>query len=193
MKIFNMANVKKAGDVYEITSITTNDQQYLMEGDTFINITATASEVVVDALRDNKRVFIKNEIEIEINEFDLEFQTPNEFETKQLDLLHKARTVVTLAAATLRGFDFFEFTLCNNYLASKGFFITDENREEVYIGIINSGDDRTIEHLEKYLNTLDKISIPYYQYNVFLEFEDEVLNAKTIEELEVLEKNYRYF
>ncbi len=100
---------------------------------------------------------------------------------------------MTQAAAQLRAFDFFEFTMCNNFLASKGFFITDENREEVYIQIINSGDEKVIEHLEKYLNLLDRISVPNYQYNSYLEFEEAVKDAKTLGELKELEENYRYF
>lgn len=193
MRVFNVANVKKGNDFYEIVSLTTNERKYLENGEDFINITSDATIAVNEAFKNNKRVFIQGEVVFEITEDNLAFKDVDGFEEKQLTLLHKARNVVTIAASTLRGFDFFEFTLCNNFLASKGFFITDDNREEVYIGIINSGDDKTIEQLERYLNALDKISIPYYQYDAFLEFEDGVLNAKSIAELEDLEKNYSYF
>lgn len=188
-----MASVKKAGDYYEIVSITTNDQQYLDDGGYFIPINFGASIVVVAELNKGNMMFVKSDIKIEITEHDLVISIPDEIENERLRLLHKARTVVTLGAATLRGFDFFEFTITNNYLASKGVFITDDNREEVYIGIINSGDDKTIEYLEKYLNALDRISIPYYQYNIFLDFESDVLEAKTLDELKELENNYKYF
>lgn len=53
---------------------------------------------------------------------------------------------------------FLEFIQLNNYLCSKGHFVTDENREEVYLDILNSGDAVLIEKLEDYLEIMDEIS-----------------------------------
>ena len=49
--------------------------------------------------------------------------------------------------------------LLNNKLADKGFFITEENKEEKYIEIIETCDESLIEDLEKYIFLLDKIKI----------------------------------
>ena len=55
--------------------------------------------------------------------------------------------------------DLITFMLLNNKLADKGFFITEENKEEKYIEIIETCDESLIEDLEKYIFLLDKIKI----------------------------------
>ena len=55
--------------------------------------------------------------------------------------------------------DLITFMLLNNKFANNGFFITDENKEEKYIEIIETCDDNLIEDLEKYIFLLDKIKI----------------------------------
>lgn len=193
MKVFAMASVRNTGDYYEIVSVTTNQEQYLEQGDQYINMALTAGEDAKSALSVGKRVFVPKNLANEITSMDLIIGDTDELEKKRLSLLFRARGSMTQAAAQLRAFDFFEFTMCNNHLASKGFFITDNNREEVYIQIINSGDEKIIETLERYLNLLDRISVPNYQYNAYLEFEESVMGAKTLEELSDIEKGYRYF
>lgn len=55
--------------------------------------------------------------------------------------------------------DLITFMLLNNKFANNGFFITDENKEEKYIEIIETCNDSLIEDLEKYIFLLDKIKI----------------------------------
>jgi predicted ATP-dependent Lon-type protease len=45
----------------------------------------------------------------------------------------------------------------NNLLNSKGYFIHDDNREEVYLEILETGDSGLIDTLERYLNMKDEI------------------------------------
>ena len=123
MKIINKACIKRAGEFYEIMFITNNDQQFLDEGVNFINIKSNAAEIVKEELERGNIVFIKSEIIIEITINDLIVNVPDEIEQKRIKLLHKARNIVTMAAATLRGFDFFEFILANNYFNRTIFLI----------------------------------------------------------------------
>jgi chromatin segregation and condensation protein Rec8/ScpA/Scc1 (kleisin family) len=46
----------------------------------------------------------------------------------------------------------------NNELNAKGYFIYDGNREEVYLSILETGDDVLIAKLEEYLNFKDEIA-----------------------------------
>lgn len=75
-------------------------------------------------------------------------------------------------------FDFFEFQILNNQLISKNIIITDENREEEYLKIINSGDSKLIDLLEKYLEILDRLTVHKHQYDNFITFKNRV-NAST--------------
>lgn len=53
--------------------------------------------------------------------------------------------------------DFVSFMLLNNKFLSKGIAITEENKEECYIKIIELGDDSLINDLEKYIHLADQI------------------------------------
>jgi len=53
--------------------------------------------------------------------------------------------------------DFISFMLLNNEFISKGIIITDSNKEECYIKIIETGDENLINNLEKYLTLKDNI------------------------------------
>jgi PDZ domain-containing secreted protein len=53
--------------------------------------------------------------------------------------------------------DFVSFMQLNNKFASKGIFITDNNREECYIKVIESGDESLIIDLERYITLADNM------------------------------------
>jgi len=80
-------------------------------------------------------------------------------------LAGKAVDAVKTKARGIFGEDFISFTLIefvsfmilNNKLASNGIFITDENKEEKYIEIIETGNTDLIADLEEYITLLDNI------------------------------------
>jgi hypothetical protein len=53
--------------------------------------------------------------------------------------------------------DFVSFMLLNNKFSNKGIFITDDNKEECYIKIIETGDESLINDLEQYISLKDDI------------------------------------
>lgn len=66
----------------------------------------------------------------------------------------------------------------HDILASHGYFITDENREEKYIDILEKDDPKLLDALEKYINYLDT-------YNelerVIKEYKDTIESIKNCE------------
>ena len=79
----------------------------------------------------------------------------------------KAALAVKTKARGIMGDDLLTFTLMdlvsimliNNKFLSKGIAITDDNKEECYIKIIEMGDETLISDLEKFINLKDKIAI----------------------------------
>lgn len=69
----------------------------------------------------------------------------------------KARGIIGDELINFHLVDFVTFMLLNNKFNSKGIYITEENREEAYIQIIETGDDSLIADLEKYLFIMDDI------------------------------------
>lgn len=69
----------------------------------------------------------------------------------------KARGIFGDELLTFKLLDFVSFMLLNNEFVSKGYIITEENREENYIKIIETGDMQLIDKLEKYISLIDSI------------------------------------
>jgi hypothetical protein len=88
--------------------------------------------------------------------------------------------------------DLVKFMILNNEFASKGIYITDDNREESYIKIIEMEDETLIGKLEEYLNVKDSINVIQRQKNEYKEIieklqelenkNDEVLINSIVEE-----------
>jgi hypothetical protein len=156
-------------------------------------MTRLAADEASDALEEGKTVLVPRGINGIIEITDL-FITDNDDVLKmQKDgVCYRARVHMNNEMAMLKAFDFFEFTLCNNKLASHGIFIHEGNREEKYIEIINSGEEALIECLETYLNSWDTVSDVYKYYKDFKLFETAIQEAKTSEDVQELADNYHY-
>jgi hypothetical protein len=67
---------------------------------------------------------------------------------------------------------------------SNGYFITNSNREEKYLEILQLDDnEKLIDILEKYLISLDNLNKYSYNLNLYRNFQEQIDEATTIEEL----------
>jgi len=96
-------------------------------------------------------------------------------------LKNKARGVMGDDLLTFYMVDFASFMILNNKFAAKDIFITDENKEEEYIKVIESGDMSLIEDLESYINLRDKVQSIESQKK---EYTDIVNKLKMLEDPE---------
>ena len=71
----------------------------------------------------------------------------------------KVRGILGDDLLTLTLLDFITFMQLNNAFANKGIFITEKNKEEKYIEIIETGDENLIAELEQYIVLLDNIKV----------------------------------
>lgn len=71
----------------------------------------------------------------------------------------KARGIFGDDLLTFALLDFVSLMSLNNKFISKGIVITDDNKEECYIKIIESGEESLIGDLEKYINLKDSIKL----------------------------------
>ena len=71
----------------------------------------------------------------------------------------KARGVFGDDLLTFKLVDFVTLMMLNNKFLSKGIAITDDNKEECYIKIIELNDESLIADLEKYINLKDEIKL----------------------------------
>jgi hypothetical protein len=69
----------------------------------------------------------------------------------------KARGILGDELLIFKLIDFVSLMMLNNKFADKGIFITDNNKEECYIKIIESGDENLINDLERFISLKDDI------------------------------------
>ena len=80
----------------------------------------------------------------------------------------------------------FEYISINNELISKGYFISDENKEEKYLEILNKESEEFIEKFIKYLEIVDKLSLEKEIVRKYDEFIENIQSVQTKEEIENL-------
>lgn len=71
-------------------------------------------------------------------------------------------------------YTYFRFQYLNNIFASMGYFITEKNREEIYIKILETDDDALISNLEEYLKVMAQLNQYEKMYQEFLNGLDEM-------------------
>lgn len=91
----------------------------------------------------------------------------------------KVRGILGDDLLTFKLIDFVNFIILNNKFTSKGIFITEENREDSYIKIIEMGDESLITDLEKYINLLESIKIINDKKQ---EYEDIIYKLKNLKD-----------
>jgi hypothetical protein len=73
-------------------------------------------------------------------------------------------------------------------LASQGLFLTDENREETYLNIINTGDEQLINALERYIEIKDSMDKIFIVYRGTCDFLKRLSMTDSMEELNAIVK-----
>ena len=86
--------------------------------------------------------------------------------------------------------DFVELMLLNNKFADLGIFITDTNREESYIKIIELGDPVLIDDLERFINLKDSIAQISDMKDEYANIIDQIKVADNEEDINGAIKDY---
>lgn len=71
----------------------------------------------------------------------------------------KARGIMGEELLIFTLLDFVKFIQLNNKFMDLGIYITDDNKEECYIKIIEKNDPKLIDDLEEYINLKDSIKV----------------------------------
>lgn len=209
-----MFNVLDRGDNYEVISINNNEIAFTGIKDGSVEVFSwNVFETVARALNEGKRVFIPKVLETQLDVTDLVIEEiSDELEKEKQKAIIRARDVVFTSRINKASLiDFYEFTILNNWFIEKGFVITDDNREEKYLEIINyastlstpdnpdtpdvdetdtSAGDKVVANLERYLLLYDRIQETAVLYENFKTFESSVLEAEDIPTVEILYQNF---
>ena len=203
MMLYELALVEDRGSHWFVTNVTRNTLDNLAEeGETVLKLSANSFKIISDAINDGKAVHItKTRMASEV--LPMEIEVLDHSETDSLDEARKAalikvRMLVTPELAKISGFALYGFMMLNNDLANAGYFITNDNREEKYLAILETGNEELITKLEDYLNYKDEIESVAHLERKFSRFKKDIKVATTIEDVQgiqdrFLEKFYSNF
>ena len=193
MKIFEMAAVIDCGKYYEVEYLTSSYNKDFETNKKFLGLSVFAAKEIKKALAENKIVRIVSDYSnIDVQPHDLMIVEPDIDDIEQLKMVYlkKARQMVTHQQANVSGLMMYQFININNILCDKGYFIHDDNKEEVYLQILETGDEKLIDKLEEFLNARDIIDRSSFLEEKYYTFFNDMKNSDTIEEVE---KHYETF
>lgn len=194
--IYELAVVEDRGTHWQVTNVTKNTLESLANRhEKLLKLSYVAYKMMVDAINEGKTVTVqKNLMTDEVLPHEMQILAPNETKdelqaTKDATMV-RARMLLVPEVSKISSLVIYRFTVLNNELASKGFFITESNREEQYLAILETGNEELVDKLEQYLNYRDDLDKVSFFERRFSALRKAVLNARTVEEVAELEKNF---
>lgn len=186
--------VKDRGNRYEILDIFPSEEQSTVkfEGEDTINYKIYSHELYdhINKLLQRGRhekaalFFPKGIGKVTENCLIYEADEVDEVEREKKNIKIAARDLFVRRVGINSVFDTYLFVIANNILCSRGFFLHEENREETYIEIINTGDQQLINALEDFLNLHDELKVYSVTYRHLTEFYKSLDDATSKEEVQ---------
>jgi predicted transcriptional regulator len=137
--------------------ININSEELSKYPDKYIKIeNEEDAKTIQDALELGKEVIIRDN-KWEIKDFKRKYGISAKDRNK-MRILNKAEEYYKVRVNKGSLLDYLYYIDINNELNSKGFFITDSNKEEKFLEILETGDDRLIDLLEEFLILKDQLS-----------------------------------
>lgn len=189
--LFDVALVEDSGSHWLVTNLQPMTFEQLKEKEeTALPLSFMASKMIKDAVLNGKSVFItKHLMDREVHPGEFEILDPEQFDSIPMarkSALIKARMIVTPEITKYAGLALYSFIVLNNDLSQRGFFITNDNREEKYLEILETGDGELMQKLEDYLNYKDEIERVSHLERMLAAFKIEIDKSKTFEEIDSL-------
>lgn len=175
-----------------VTNVWDKDAVMIPEGD-YVTVKQDSVIELNNALVDGKKILIKKTApktkELSLEHFKIIHVTKVEvLRKKMMEMLSKEAQV---SVGRVSAIDFFEYLELFLQFLEKGVYITEKNREEKYLEIINTGDVDTIKALERYLEIRDHTLTAGNAYKNIRNAKKRVFEAKTLKELDIIYDEYK--
>jgi len=157
--IYELAMVIDKGTYWEVTGVTKNTLDNLANREeSLLKLSYMAYKEMSLALHHGDKIItiLKPLIHDEVMPGEVVYSVAPE-DNNKLSQVRRIRALINPTLSSVSGFTFYTFMVLNNLLNSKGYYIYDDNREEVYLEILETGDSGLINTLERYLNMKDDI------------------------------------
>ena len=185
------AKLNLRGSNYIVENIFMRDIKFVMPHDTFIPVPDEFALRLKNEVMQGKKVTIPKKVadkkkQLIWEDFKITGKS-TDLDEKKRALKARANSKTTAYTAMLSALDLYNFFMIMTRMASLGFNVLDEqNKEEVYLNIINTGDEHLIEDLELFLESkerFDKISRAYNGMRDYFREIDACTNAAELKEV----------
>lgn len=191
MKAFYMAAVENCGEYLEVKYLTSSLMKDFESREMFVGLGSYAANVIKEAMDNGKNVkIISSYKDVDVQAHDLIVEELDSLSFKKEICLREIRQFVTHQQSNVSGLMQYEYININNELMSKGYFIYDDNKEEEYLKILETGDEKLIEKLERYLNARDVISRASFLENHYSKIFREIKDAEDENEIAKLKEEF---
>lgn len=193
--IFN-AQLSEYGDHYKVVNVILSEVKYILPNAKYIALPNQVALELKNKLNSGMVISIDKELadkpkskDIPLNHFKIE--EPNTLDLKKSAAKARVKQRVSAYMAMLTGFDVLEFFMVLGKFNSMGFPVMDEGqKEEVFLNIINTGDEDLITDLERFLEIKDTFDKMMKKHRSIKQYFREIDECDTEEELqEVIESN----
>lgn len=188
--IYELAIVVDQGTHYGVQGVTKSSLDKLANRDEkFLKLSYVAYKQINDAIMNGQLVRISKTLqtdEVLPGEIQIINNDKDSLEYIREAAFIKVKALVTPEMTKESGFTLYNFIMRNNDLASRGFFITDDNREEQYLKVIETGDEDLIDKLEDFLIHKDKMERAASMMNRLDKFKEDVNKLHDVESINQL-------
>lgn len=172
-----LANIYESDSKTFVTGTSTKQSNEIFETSIYVYCTKEVYEYLNANAADTqlqKFTFDKSkEAIVKISDIEVVNEELEKDEVK-INIINDARFMIQQRFDTSIIFDFFTFIMKNNELAAEGFFITNENRDDKYLEIVNKNDEDLLNNLSDYLKAMDNLLRYQQYYNLFKSLSDRL-------------------
>jgi len=190
--IFN-AQLTELGTVYMVNNVIMSEAKYVLPSAKYVDLPNETALKLKNDLNQGKVITIIDEPlskDIPYDHFKVEVaKTLNQ---KKSTARAKVYQRIHAYTALLTGYDILEFWMIVGKLQSYGYDIMNEaNKEEVYLSIINSGNEDHITDLERFLEVKEVFDNMMKKYRDLKRYLRDINDCDTEQELaEVIQSNH---
>lgn len=191
--VYELAIVDDRGSYWQVTNVTKNTLDSLANREEkMLKLSYVSYQKIKEALNNSQIVRIPKTLTVdEVLPFELEIidqDKEDPLKSHRNAAVTKIRMLVTPELSKISGLTLYGFNVLNNDMINAGYAITNENREEKYLEILETGDEALITKLEEYLNYKDEIERVAALERKFSKVQQEINNAneEDIEEIVTL-------
>lgn len=193
--IYDLAIVEDRGTHWQVVNVVKNTfETFADKQEKVIKLSFVSHQLIKQAILDGKKVNINKTLlanEVLPGEFQIvDLKETSPIEDARNASLVKIRMLITPELSKIAGFTMYGFIVLNNDLSNAGYFITNDNREEKYLEILETGNEKLIAKLEDYLNYKDEIELAAHLERRFSTFKSDVRAATTTEEVKTIEERF---